>query len=81
MIETREDRSLLRVTLQTGKKHQIRVHLSERGNPIAGDVLYGRKNDKAPRLLLMARRLTIIHPRTGRQLTFELPLPRDFTLS
>ena len=78
LIQTWPDRSLLRVTLQTGKKHQIRVHLSERGNPIVGDVLYGGKNDEAPRLLLMARRLTIVHPRTGQSMTFELPLPREF---
>lgn len=81
VIKTLGDRSLLRVTLQTGKKHQIRVHLSERGNPIVGDVLYGQKNDKAPRLLLMARRLAIIHPRRAQPMAFELPLPRDFTLS
>jgi 23S rRNA pseudouridine1911/1915/1917 synthase len=78
VIETRGDRSLLRVTLQTGKKHQIRVHLSERGNPVVGDVRYGRENDKAPRLLLFARRLVIVHPRSGQAMTFELPLPKEF---
>jgi len=78
VAEARGDCSLLRVLLQTGKKHQIRVHLSERGNPIVGDVLYGRENDKGPRLLLLARRLAIAHPRNGQTMTFELPLPAGF---
>ena len=78
VIETRGDQSLLRVTLQTGKKHQIRVHLSERGNPVVGDVVYGREKEKSPRLLLLARRLEIVQPRSGQSMTFELPLPREF---
>ncbi len=78
VVESRADRSLVRVTLQTGKKHQIRVHLKERGNPIIGDVLYGPENSKSQRLLLIARRLAIVHPRSGRPMTFELPLPREF---
>jgi 23S rRNA pseudouridine1911/1915/1917 synthase len=78
VIQTRGARSLLRVMLQTGKKHQIRVHLSERGNPVVGDVLYGKEKQKAGRLLLLARRLAIAHPRTGKTMTFELPLPEEF---
>jgi 23S rRNA pseudouridine1911/1915/1917 synthase len=78
LIESFGERSLLRVTLQTGKKHQIRVHLSGRGMPVVGDVLYGGKNDGAPRLLLLSRRLTIVHPRTGASMSFELPLAREF---
>jgi 23S rRNA pseudouridine1911/1915/1917 synthase len=78
VVETRGDRSLLRVMLQTGKKHQIRVHLSVRGNPVVGDVFYGSEKQKAGRLLLMARRLAIAHPGNGKQITFELPLPREF---
>jgi 23S rRNA pseudouridine1911/1915/1917 synthase len=73
------ERSLLRVTLQTGKKHQIRVHLSERGHPIVGDTVYGRKTEKDPRLFLLARRLEISHPRAGKRMSFELPLPAEFT--
>jgi 23S rRNA pseudouridine1911/1915/1917 synthase len=78
LVEKIGDRSLLLVTLQTGKKHQIRVHLSERGHPIVGDAFYGRKNEKAPRLFLLARRLEIVHPRTGKPMSFELPLPAPF---
>ncbi len=70
--------SLLRVVLQTGRKHQIRVHLSERGNPVVGDRLYGPDEDKAPRLMLAATRLTIRHPRTGEVMTFAAEVPEDF---
>lgn len=68
-------KSLLRVTLHTGRKHQIRVHLSEKGWPIVGDPVYGRPGELAQRggLLLAATKLAIDHPRTGRRVTFEVP--------
>ena len=70
--------SLLRVVLQTGRKHQIRAHLSERGNPVVGDRLYGPKDDKAARLMLAATKLTIRHPRSGDQMTFVAEVPEEF---
>jgi 23S rRNA pseudouridine1911/1915/1917 synthase len=70
--------SLLRVVLQTGRKHQIRVHLSERGNPVVGDKLYGPRDDKAARLMLAATKLTIRHPRSGDRLTFVAEVPEEF---
>jgi RluA family pseudouridine synthase len=70
--------SLLRVVLQTGRKHQIRVHLSERGIPVVGDRVYGPKDEKAPRLMLAATRLTIRHPRTGDEMTFVADVPEEF---
>jgi 23S rRNA pseudouridine1911/1915/1917 synthase len=79
----RPRRALLHVTLHTGRKHQIRVHLSERGWPIVGDRVYNKAGwcagDSA--LLLAAVRLAIVHPRTGERLTFELPPPREFELA
>lgn len=69
-------RFLVRITLQTGRKHQIRTHLSERGWPIAGDRLYGGK--PAKRLMLAAVELNINHPRTGRRLLFQIPSPLPF---
>jgi 23S rRNA pseudouridine1911/1915/1917 synthase len=74
-----EDRkaSLLKVTLHTGRKHQIRVHLSEKGNPIVGDRVYGRAA-LGERLLLAATRLVITHPRTGKRMVFELPALEGF---
>jgi 23S rRNA pseudouridine1911/1915/1917 synthase len=78
-------RSLVRVTLHTGRKHQIRVHLSERGAPIVGDTVYGKapsrpknKQPAAERLMLAATRLSLTHPRAGERLTFERPAPRAF---
>ena len=70
--------SRLRVMLETGRKHQIRVHLSERATPIVGDCVYGKEGDKAPRLMLAATRLTIRHPRDGKEMTFEIPPPGEF---
>jgi 23S rRNA pseudouridine1911/1915/1917 synthase len=67
---------VLSVKLHTGRKHQIRVHLSERGVPILGDTVYGADNapEGAP-LHLAATRLSFNHPRTGERKTFELPRP------
>jgi len=70
--------SLLRVVLQTGRKHQIRVHLSERGNPVVGDKLYGPDDDEAPRLMLAATKLTIRHPRSGEEMIFVAATPAEF---
>ena len=67
------------MTLETGRKHQIRAHLAERGNPIVGDRVYGT-SENAPRLMLAAVRLTIVHPRDHRQMTFAMPQPADFPL-
>ena len=67
--------SLVRVTLKTGRKHQIRVHLSERGCPILGDPLYANKDTQpAPRLLLQATELAFTHPRSGERLRFQIDL-------
>src|SRR4051812_33080734 len=75
--------SLVRVTLQTGRKHQIRVHLKERGCPIVGDPVYfkdpQKKNDAfSDRLCLSAVKLALDHPRTGERVTFESPQPPEF---
>jgi 23S rRNA pseudouridine1911/1915/1917 synthase len=70
--------SLLRVVLQTGRKHQIRVHLSERGLPVVGDRLYGPEGEKPGILMLAATRLTIRHPRSGSEMTFSAPVPKEF---
>ena len=81
VVRTVCKRALVRVTLQTGRKHQIRVHLRERGTPIVGDRVYGYQDKGAlaePRLMLAAVRLSITHPRTGERTTFELPTPDAF---
>lgn len=79
-VRTSPRLSLLRVTLQTGRKHQIRVHLAESGSPIVGDRVYGNAeiDALAPRLMLAAIRLGLVHPRTGKPALFEAPLPKEF---
>ena len=70
----------LRCTLETGRTHQIRVHLASLGHPLLGDTVYGAKKP-VPGLAgqcLHARRLTFTHPRTGERLTVECPLPGWF---
>jgi len=69
------------VSLETGRTHQIRVHFAEAGFPLLGDALYGtaasRRVAVIDRQALHALRLSFRHPRTGRQLTFEAPIPAD----
>jgi 23S rRNA pseudouridine1911/1915/1917 synthase len=72
--------TLLRCDLDTGRTHQIRVHLAALGHPIVGDVEYGggRKAGEPSRPMLHAWRLRLRHPRTGAEMTFEAPPPPDF---
>ena len=71
--------SLLEVDLLTGRKNQIRVHLAESGHPIVGDRKYGAGNEAHKRLALHARSISLRHPCSGRQLTFETEIPAYFT--
>ena len=70
--------SLLEIDLLTGRKNQIRVHFSERGCPVAGDKLYGKKEKGIKRLTLHAASITIIHPHTKEKMTFEAKVPAYF---
>ena len=63
--------SLVEVTLETGRKHQIRLQLAHKGHPILGDRKYGAKTTFSPGIALHAKRLVIVHPVTKEQLTFE----------
>jgi len=88
-----EEATLAEVTLHTGRTHQIRVHLAEAGHPLLGDAVYGgtRREARLPaqsavrraaeavgRQALHAARLAFDHPRTGKRVAFEAPLPADF---
>jgi 23S rRNA pseudouridine1911/1915/1917 synthase len=68
--------SLLRITLMTGRTHQIRVHLAAIGHPLAGDWLYGQRN--APRPMLHAAELVMTHPVSNQPLRVAAPPPADF---
>ena len=79
VIEEQAGFALLRVKLETGRTHQIRVHLAAIGYPVAGDPVYGIKNTRGlAGQLLHAGRLTLTHPSTGEVMTFKAPLPDDF---
>jgi 23S rRNA pseudouridine1911/1915/1917 synthase len=73
-LRTAGSRTLLRVMLHTGRKHQVRVHLSERGTPIVGDPMYGKSDPRGMHLL--AAELAFDHPRTGKRCVYQLPPPR-----
>ena len=68
--------------LETGRTHQIRVHMAAIGHPIIGDPVYGLKKDRFSNIggqCLHAAKLTLTHPRTGERMTFSAPLPEYFT--
>lgn len=71
-------RSLLELQLETGRTHQIRVHLASVGHPVVGDTVYGRAQlPLPPRQFLHATHLEFVHPTTGEWMIFEAPLPPD----
>ncbi len=72
--------SLLVLQLETGRTHQIRVHMQSIGHPVCGDALYGfsKSGAGACPLMLHARALTLRHPTTGEEMRFCAPLPMDF---
>jgi 23S rRNA pseudouridine1911/1915/1917 synthase len=77
----KSQRALLDIFPETGRTHQIRVHLASVGLPIVGDVVYGRSRGRGPGLdrpALHAAILGFIHPKTGEKMRFEAPLPADF---
>ena len=79
VLERRRTHTLLRCDLDTGRTHQIRVHLAALGHPLAGDVEYGgRKPGEPSRPMLHAWRLRLRHPRTGEEMSFEASPPEDF---
>ena len=71
--------ALLRCRLETGRTHQIRVHLAAIDHPLVGDPRYGgrRRSFVTPRMFLHAAHLGFAHPRTGEWVEFESPLPDD----
>ena len=76
--ETKEF-SLLEISLLTGRKNQIRVHLADVGHPIVGDRKYGKAGDTHRRLALHSRSISFKHPAGGKQMTFEARAPAYFS--
>ena len=77
LITSREDYSLLKLSLETGRTHQIRVHMKYIGNPLLGDYLYNPDFSKIQRVALHSYRLNFIHPITEKTMDFSIPLPED----
>lgn len=69
--------SLLRIRLETGRTHQIRVHFASRGTPLAGDDMYGGTQELIGRHALHCARVALTHPVTGERMAFAAPLPAD----
>ena len=70
--------TLMEVSLDTGRKNQIRVHMKDIEHPIAGDRKYGAKSSPIHRLALHAQSLRFVHPITRRDMWFETPIPNSF---
>ena len=78
LMQSSGTHSLLEIDLETGRKNQIRVHMSEMGNPVVGDKKYGAKTNPLKRQGLHATVLELKHPKTGNLLRFEAPAPKEF---
>jgi len=76
---TQNGRTLLRLTLETGRTHQIRVHMAYLGHPLVGDELYGTAEPGLNRHALHCAELSFCHPVTGQPLTLSAPLPSELT--
>jgi 23S rRNA pseudouridine1911/1915/1917 synthase len=85
VIERFASATLLECALETGRTHQIRVHMASIGHPLAGDPVYGPRKAGAalladfPRQALHAWRLALVHPVTRQEMGWEAPLPQDFS--
>ena len=80
VLERFGDCTLVECHLETGRTHQIRVHMKHIGHPVAGDPVYGLRKQRfhVEGQLLHAARLEFTHPETGERMKFEAPLPEDF---
>jgi tRNA pseudouridine32 synthase/23S rRNA pseudouridine746 synthase/23S rRNA pseudouridine1911/1915/1917 synthase len=78
VIKESEKYSLLEITLFTGRKNQIRVHLSEKGYPVVGDKIYGEKDKSVKRLALHSASLKILHPYSNKEMVFKTEVPPYF---
>lgn len=78
VLKRSEEYSLVEFKLETGRKNQIRVHASDLGHPVCGDVKYGNGDDPVGRLCLHAFRLCFYHPVTQRPMEFETDFPQAF---
>jgi 23S rRNA pseudouridine1911/1915/1917 synthase len=85
VLERFPKHTALACQLETGRTHQIRIHLAEAGHPVCGEAVYNRKPDGtvipdesgAPRLALHAAELGFVHPESGKEMFWQMPPPPD----
>ncbi len=77
VVEEKNGHSLVSLCLETGRTHQIRIHMKYLGFPLIGDYLYNPDMEHISRQALHSHRLSFAHPITGEPMTFEAPLPED----
>ncbi len=78
VLQNNDEYSLVKCNLDTGRKNQIRVQMSAIGHPVAGDAKYDAKTNPLKRVCLHAATLQFKHPKTGKQMKFEVPVPNGF---
>ncbi len=80
VVKEFQNYSLVKCKLETGRTHQIRVHMKEIGHPIVGDTLYGTKSNLISRQALHSSKIRCIHPISKKELIFESKLPKDMEI-
>lgn len=80
VLKADKNYSLLEITLETGRTHQIRCHMSHLGFPLAGDDMYGGGLDKISRQALHCGKISFIHPITKKEITVTAPIPNDMLM-
>ena len=78
VLQRSPQRTLVEARLETGRKHQIRVHLADEGFPIVGDPAYGNGKSPIRRMALHGVKLVFRHPHSGQPMTFTAPMPASF---
>ena len=78
VLDYKNDMSLVEITLQTGRSHQIRVQLSNHNNPLYGDQKYNKNSKVGEQLALFAKKLEFNHPTTKEELIFTLDMPNKY---
>ncbi len=72
-----QNKTLVKLKLETGRTHQIRVHMKHIGHPVLGDTLYGHETDSIKRQALHCYEMKFIHPSTGEKMDIKCPIPED----
>lgn len=76
-VEVGEDYTVVRVRLETGRTHQIRVHFASEGTPLYGDTMYGQADNRLSHQALHCAKVTFEHPITGEEITCQADMPED----